>query len=478
MQNSKLIQLLRSLNKSEFREFKDYVNSPVFNKNKKIILFFDRLIKYYPAFDHKDLSIELFYNKIFPGERFDYFKIKNLTSDLFALGKEFLSFKFYRDHSNSKDKYLLEQLRDRNLDSIFEQTSNAVKKKIEKCVVKDEIYIQKNLELTEEILFYRIPKDPDSRLDFFQMELDLFLKYSFIRLLRYYNIMFHEKNQYNCKFNMSMFDEVMSYLKDNPSDNPTIQIYYNIILLSKENREEYFFELKRLKKKYLNELNPEDRYTLFMHMSNFCAYNFNVLGNQDFMKEHFLLSKESLENGTIHLGKLLYPDFLNHVKIAVRVNEFEWAEKYMKQHEQQLAEEKQSTLNFCYGYINYKNGNLEKALEYFSKTGFPVFILKIQVKILILQINFEMGYYEQAYSNIDAFRHYLHRENSMIEEYKSSYYDFLRLLNELIKLKAGAYKNDFEANSGLLKTNIENIKLNQFGMKLWLKEKAEELLQK
>ncbi|MCB0727875.1 MAG: hypothetical protein KDD00_10450 [Ignavibacteriae bacterium] len=477
MQNSKLIQLLRSLKTSEFREFKEYLNSPVFNKNKNIIALFDAVKKYYPAFDQKGMDNEKIFKKIFPGEKYDYFKLKNLTSDTFGLGKDFLSFIFYRDHSPLKDKYLLEQLRDRSLDSIFEQTHKAVTKKHVKSKVRDENFIQKSLELTEEMLFYKIPKDPDSRLGFFQNELDLYLQYTLIRLLKYYNIMMHEKNQNNCEFKMGLYNEVMNYLRENPQDNPTIKIYYNIVLLGEEKKDKYFYELKKLKEKYINELNTEDTFTLFMHMANYCAYNFNVLEKPEFMREHFLLSKENFENGTMQLGKLLYPDFLNHVKIAVRVDEFDWAERYISEHKDQLTEEKENTLNFCYGYISYKKGDLDKALELFSKTNFPIFILKIQVKILLLKINYEKGFYEQVYAMIDSFRHYLSRENSLLEVSKESYYDFIKVLKELIKLRYMPDKDEININLQKIKNDIEDIKYNQFGIKIWLREKAGEVVE-
>ena len=476
MQNTKLIQLLRSMNPAEFREFKDFVISPVFNKNKKIIVLFDSIKKYYPDFKSDSVKEENLFMKIFPGEEYDYFKIKNIVSDLFSLGKEYLTFIQYRDNSNVKDKFLLEQLRDRSLDNIFEISYKVFKKKIDSESVKDENYIFRQLELTEELHSFQIPKDPGTRLDFFQIELDYFLKYSIIRLLRFYNIMLHDKIQNNVDFDMKMYEEIMSYLKINKNeDNPTLLIYYNIILLGTEWDEKYFFKLKELKDKYFDSLNNGDRYMLFLHMANFCAYIYNNLGRTDFMHEHFLLSKENFDRGTIILGKVLYPDFLNHVKIAVRVEEFEWAEQYIQKYKHLLLEEKESTLNFCNGIIHYKKGNIDKALDLLSQANFPEFIIKIQVKILLLQIYFEKEYFEQAFSMIDAFRHYLQREKSIPEHSKGSFYDFLKNTNDLIKIKTGVGSDDKKFELKKISENIENMEVNQFGIKSWLKNKVSEL---
>ncbi|MBK8550215.1 MAG: hypothetical protein IPL53_03820 [Ignavibacteria bacterium] len=107
MQNTKLIQLIKTFSVSEFREFKDFVRSPVFNKNKKILTLFDLIKDHYPKFDNESLTDDNVFKKMFPGETYDYFKIKNIISDLFSLGKEYLAFLQYRDLSNIKEKFYL-----------------------------------------------------------------------------------------------------------------------------------------------------------------------------------------------------------------------------------------------------------------------------------------------------------------------------------------------------------------------------------
>jgi len=210
-------------------------------------------------------------------------------------------------------------------------------------------------------------------------------------------------------------------------------------------------------------------------MAGFCAYAYNVLESTGFMYEHFLLSKENFDRGSIELGKILYMDFLNHVKIAVRVNEFDWAEKYIDKFKSKLNEEKESTLNFCYGYIYYKKGNLSKALDLLSQTNFPNFIIKVQVKILLLQIYYESEMYEQALAMIDTFKHYVKSEKGLLEDFKNSFTEYLRLTNELIKIKTRLKEKQIGFDKKKISEGIEKIKFNQFGIKLWLREKVSEL---
>lgn len=477
MQNTRLLKFFKSLNYNEIRQFRDFINSPSFNKNKNISKLFEILYKRYPDFDAPDLNEEKLFEMIFGNEKFQYFKIKNLMSDLFGLGKDFLSFNVYRSDNHIKEKYLLEELRKRNLDNAFEQAYKYASKSLERTKVKDENYYLHKMDLQFEIMSYYSPKKPNVNFHYMQERLDLFVNYSTIFLLKLYTIMLHEKNQNNYDFDLKMFDNVMKYLEENKMhNNPTLEVYYNILLMEKTKEEKYFYMLKELKNTYKEELTDVDNYMLYLHLDGYCATTYNNYGRTDLLNEQFILSTEHPVSDTTESGKILYPDFLNQVKKAVRVNEFEWAEDFINRFKIKLTEEKENTLNFCYGYISYKKGKLEKALDYFSKANFSNFIIKIQVKILLLQLNYEMGYFDQSLLMIDAFRHYLSREKSILDSIKLSVMEFLKITGDLIKINSVVEEKDIDYKIAKIKHEIENMSNNRFGIKIWLKEKAEELV--
>ena len=97
MINSKLVSLLKTLSPTEMKELKDYINSPFFNKNRKVVALFDHIRKFYPDFSNNSLTDQSISAVIFPGMKHDYFKIRNLTSDLFSLAKDFLAHLYYKE---------------------------------------------------------------------------------------------------------------------------------------------------------------------------------------------------------------------------------------------------------------------------------------------------------------------------------------------------------------------------------------------
>ncbi|MBK9332745.1 MAG: hypothetical protein IPM96_10180 [Ignavibacteria bacterium] len=476
MHNTRLIQFLKSLNSNEIRQFRDFVNSPAFNKNSNLSELFEILLRYYPKFKLKDLTEEKLFGILFGSEEFQYFKIKNLISDLFGLGKEFLAFNAFRNDNRAKEKYLLAELRVRNLDTAFQQAYKYAEKTFDKIRVKDENYYLHKMDLRNELMSYYVPKKPNVNFHFFQERLDLFVNYSVITLLKIYNIILHENYQNNFNFNMNMFDNVMEYLEKNKiSDNPTLEVYYYILLLEKTKDEKYFYILMDLKNKYREELNVVDNYMLYLHLDGYCALAFNDLGRTDLLNVQFILAKEHPVSDMTEQGKILYPDFLNQVKKAIRVGEFEWAENFIEKYKNKLTDEVQRTLDFCYGFISYGKGDLDKAIEYFSKANFSSLIIKIQVKILLLQLNFEKGHNDQALLMVDAFKHYLSREKSLLGVITLSVSEFLKITMDLIKLKTEVSNKDWEYKFEKIKQDIDNMSNNRFGIKLWLLEQISKI---
>ncbi|MBK6538259.1 MAG: hypothetical protein IPG09_10970 [Ignavibacteria bacterium] len=63
-------------------------------------------------------------------------------------------------------------------------------------------------------------------------------------------------------------------------------------------------------------------------------------------------------------------------------------------------------------------------------------------------------------------------KKNLIEGYRKSFGEFARITNELIRLKSGQSSKETRYNLDRIKRDIEKINYNQFGIKLWLRQKA------
>ena len=77
MENTKLINVLKTFTKQDVIKFREFVSSPFYNKNQKVIALCEEVLKFYPEFNKEECTDAKIFRKMFGNEKFNYFKIKN-----------------------------------------------------------------------------------------------------------------------------------------------------------------------------------------------------------------------------------------------------------------------------------------------------------------------------------------------------------------------------------------------------------------
>jgi len=477
MKNTKLISLLKTFSKTEAGRLKDYVSSSYYNKNKHVTQLCNVVLGYHPEFDSLKLEDEKVYQKLFPGEKYEYFKLKNITSDLFALALEFLKLTAAEKKDVDNEINLLNVLHDRKLDNIYNQREKKVKQLLRNAEVKDEDNYLRQYQLERvNIAHYKFSGSSYS-FNSIQSEFDSFLQYSLTGLLRLYSKMLHNKNHGNVHFDMKMFENVWLYVKDMDfSDNPSCLIYRQVIALELTKSESEYRKLMEIKVKYRKNIPPEEFYYILQEQNSYAAYRLK-LGDENYYKERFTAFKEMLEYNFINAEYIIYPNFISAYTSACMANEFEWADLLMLKAQNGIspAEEKLNTIYYCRGFMAYRKKDFGKALQLFSKTKFRFYLMKVMVKSYTARIYYEQNLYEQTLSAADAFRHYLKSEKMMAEDQKAAHFEFLKHLSELTKLRLDGINKTNHEELDLLKVRISQMTANPLGAKNWLIEKAGEL---
>ncbi|MEO1263011.1 MAG: hypothetical protein AAFZ15_29655, partial [Bacteroidota bacterium] len=154
MHQSKLIQLLKSLETDEFRQFSKFVRSPVYNTNPTIVKYYNFLRPYFPEFNSPRLQKEKVFEKLFPGKPYNYHVLGNLNRQFVKLTKDFLVHLEIDRNNVLKEKILIQSYGRRNLFSQFEKGTNKLKADIEKSPYRDYSYYQSLFELSYELFFH------------------------------------------------------------------------------------------------------------------------------------------------------------------------------------------------------------------------------------------------------------------------------------------------------------------------------------
>lgn len=474
MNNIKLIHLLKTFSKQEVKKFKDFVNSPYFNKSVLTMKLSDEVMKYYPMFNADDFTEEVIFKKLFKDENYNYFKLKNVISDLYQLAVLFLKEVAIEKKNIENEIILLNELHERKLDTVYQQREKLVTKQLEDYSVKDEFYFQKKYELARVNTFHYKFIKTGYAFDLIQNEFDIFLQYSMIVLLRNYSKMLTNKNHGNIEFNLEMFDQVWEYVKDKDfNNNPSIKIYKQLVTLEISKDEKDYRSLLSVKDRFGENLSKEDVYYVLL-VANSYAVSKIKLGDESYYIDRYKILREMVDRKIQLPENILFVNFTNTYTAACMANDFEWANEFLLQFQDGItpAEERTNSVNFCKAFSAFRKKEYDKALEYFSKTNFKLFLMKVMVKSYTVRIYYEQNMYEQTFSAIDAFRHYLKSEKMIKEDQKNAHYEFLKFISELTLYKSENLKSKNDIRYLLLKKRIKEMQVNPLGAKNWLIEKA------
>lgn len=80
---------------------------------------------------------------MFGKEKYNYFKLKNIISDLYQLSVSFLKLIAIEKRGIKNEIDLLNELHERKLDSLYVQKEKQINKSLENIKVRDEFYYQK-----------------------------------------------------------------------------------------------------------------------------------------------------------------------------------------------------------------------------------------------------------------------------------------------------------------------------------------------
>ncbi len=117
MENSKLIDLLRSFTPREWRSFREMVASPYFNRNTELSMLADWLDQFAPKFEAVKRAAA--HTQLFPGETPEEARLNHLMSFLLKLAEEFIALELYRKDKYAPANFALQALSARGLEKHY-----------------------------------------------------------------------------------------------------------------------------------------------------------------------------------------------------------------------------------------------------------------------------------------------------------------------------------------------------------------------
>jgi len=143
-----------------------------------------------------------------------------------------------------------------------------------------------------------------------------------------------------------------------------------------------------------------------------------------------------LENG--HLSRFAYK---NIVALALRLEAFVWAQRFIHEYEL-LLEEKYRDANRDYNLarLHFMQKNYREAMPLLARVDESDLLLNLDSRIMLLKMYYESGEWEALDALMASFKILLLRKKKVIGYHQAHYLNTLRYLQKLVRIEPGDKK--------------------------------------
>ena len=487
MLKSKIIDVLKTFTQEELKNFRNYINSPFHNSNKNVVKLFELIRKHGPGYDSPAIQKEKLFRKLYPSKKYSDIVIRILLSDLLKLSEDFLAYQRYIKTPLAEEMFLLEELKNRNLDSLFNKVIKEAEQHLDMAGGMNDAYFLNRYEIENLKVNYLISKDKQTGSGLALLKKGEYLvDYFLVNVMNIVQELNERAEVLNEKFSFNLteefimntsLDKVINYMKTaNYSYHPIIEMHYYMYLSSLDHESDlYYLKFRESVVKNLHLFHNEEKFNLLLALESCCVSRLKtdrVKIYEDLIEVYELMLASNVFSESSK-GYMQANLFRNIFYTAVVLKRYEWAEKFVYDyHDHLLPEQKNDMYNYTKALLNFEKDNFETALEFIGKVNHSFFVFKFEARVLMMKIYYELRSFEPALSLIDSFSHFLTKNKIVSDSFRDPFMFFNKYMKILIKISSenkSVDKKDLE----FLKKEIQNSR--HFFSRRWILEKTDEL---
>ncbi len=485
MKGSRLIKILRSFDRSDLKGLERFIGSPFNNSARNIAPLYSHLVKHHPDYTSDELLKERIFEKLFGGEGYNEKKLINLMSELTKSCEQYLALETYLLDESENLINLSRAFLKRGLLEESNRINKVIEKNIKRGFSPGRDYISKFRRLNFlKSIYYTQLNDFENLIEtkknyFEESALQFIIDYtdivgSIIPAMNTYgkNI---KKEFVEDVIQSFRFEKLVKSLEDSGHKNKDIILlhYYWLKANSDRKAKFYYYKFRDLLYEMMPQFEREEKHIMFNNLVHFCIANFEE-PEREFKREILDVYKKMLEHEAYSLSEDEYMQTMTYRNIffsCVTESDTVFLEYFVSKYTDKLKTDVRNDMSsYALGYLYYIKKEFETALEHLSKINQEFFLFKSDLKNLMLIIYYELNYFEQAFSMVDTYRHFLSNTKEITNSYKDIYRAFLKHYSGLLRIKCGQSKE----SPGYVINQIEKEKA--LVSKTWLINKAKELI--
>lgn len=474
MDNNKLIQLLQTFTKKEWRDFSKFVESPYFNTDKQCGQLLDVLKKELSRDSNYMLSRERlerqFQKVVGKGNAQLNAKLSNLT----RLAERFLASEKLDNRPLIYKHLLLNNLFERGLGNHFERVHKKdiafqkSPKKVSMEFYRDKLSVEYDfLEYITEIrgkMYVRENiQEVNDTLDihYILTKINIFTK-----ILPF-------KNMYEKEFDTSSFDVLESLIQlPRFANHPVLRIYYTAFqTLRFPSNISHFEKLCDLLDTQGHLIEAPDLYKLYCLCTNYCVEK--IISGCDFQYKLYQLYRKIEENNLFLLEEYVEVSLLrNTINIALKVGEYDWTEYIIEKYKNKIIPHfRESIYNYGYAILSFYKKEYNETISYLSNIQTVNSVFDVGTKLILMKTYYEQDKHFSHHTEqvFRSFKAYIKQHRVLSKSRKEACINFANVLNNLYRIK----HNEGKVTLDRVRTKIEQY--DSIVEKYWLEQKISEL---
>lgn len=471
MHSSKILQLVRSLNLKERKEFGRFLKMDFFNRKEEVIRFYNVLKRFIDEPESPNLKKINVFRKVFNKEKVSrhprgeekqviHRRITYLSYELRKVIEQYLMLKELKENDLLKEKVLMEGFKRRQSDALFFQSCKRIEEKVEENNVLDYL---KDLDLFlvyHNCITYAKTESDNSEGKMFKAACNYLDRFNRSCKFRYGLTAIVRGKIFTENYEVPFSKELELFSKDSlKATEPLISLYHSMYLVLKSdlaNIDEYY-NMKKLVLEHLDHLPQREKKELYLVTLN-CAIIYFNRGKSEFAIETHKLHRLGLEKELMMEkdDKLDYFGFNNIVFTACFVNEFDWAERFIQKYHLLLDPEIQDTaVILSMANVYFRKGEFDASLDKLNeKTDFVNTYDKLVERGLRLRCYFEMKEFDVLESYLHTYRKFIDRNRDIADNVKKRDYNLIKYTRKIMfsihdKEKLQKMKEELEPLAGV-----------------------------
>lgn len=439
MHQSKVIELMRFFSTKDYRVFGDFVHSPYFNKSEEVSQLYEIIKKHGPKFVSRKLEKEQIWKALFPKKKYDEKKLGYLQTDLVRLIERYIVQIRLEEEDILRYSHQLKTYQKVSANTLFQQALKKTKSYLSNAQYHDSNYYFENYiisEICNDFFEKQERRKFDTNLQTAADHLDL---YYLSKKMKYTCEMINRQNIMSGEYELKMVDQIIDYLANDELEIPAIDIYYSIFqLLTNSDNEVEYHHLKDMLQKYESHFPIEELRDMYAYARNYCIRKANQ-GNEQFLHELLELYKRTLANKVIYgLEYLSHFSYINIVKAAVRLKEYDWTKEFIEKYKTELEPDfQESAYAFGIATLYFEQKDYREALFQLHQIEFTDVYYALGSKLMLLKIYYELEDIDPLLSLIESFRVYIKRNKLVDNASKIRYNNLLTFISKTIKIPKG-----------------------------------------